>query len=61
MRGADPVAAAMTAAWQRIKLKEKQAAMAEMEREAFAALARQLGRPPEQTFRWVAHSRPSTE
>jgi hypothetical protein len=48
MQRTDMVAAAMAAAWERIKLGEKQAAMAEMEREAFAALARQSGRSSEQ-------------
>jgi hypothetical protein len=51
MQGNNTVAKAMTEAWERIKLNEKQEAMAETEREAFAALARQLGRPVEQMRR----------
>jgi hypothetical protein len=51
MQGNNTVAKAMTEAWERIKLNEKQEAMAETERAAFAALARQLGRPVEQMRR----------
>jgi hypothetical protein len=41
----DIVASAMSAAWDRTKLHEKQAAMAEQEHSAFTALAQQLRLP----------------
>jgi hypothetical protein len=41
----DIVAIAMSAAWDRVKLHERQVAMAEQEHSAFTALAQQLSLP----------------
>jgi hypothetical protein len=42
----DVIAAAMSAAWDRLNLQDKQAAMAEQESAAFQTLALQLGISP---------------